>query len=95
MDSLSNGDDFFWNSQETLLAARRLLSVTCDCCEQLTENWDIAEPSQSILALLQINNPEAWQPKSRGFVGLLCPTFSDSQMGRSLGVDEIDGKSRC
>ncbi|CAK9080327.1 unnamed protein product [Durusdinium trenchii] len=45
-------------TKETLLAARRLLSVTCDCCEQLTENWDIAEPSQSILALLQINNPE-------------------------------------
>ncbi|CAK9065912.1 unnamed protein product [Durusdinium trenchii] len=45
-------------TQETLLAARRLLSVTCDCCEQLTETWEILEPSQSILALLQIRNPE-------------------------------------
>ena len=26
-------------TEDVLSAARQLLSVTCDCCEQLTPNW--------------------------------------------------------
>ena len=45
-------------TEDLLSAARRLLSVTCDCCEQLTDSFDIDQPSQKALALLQIKNPE-------------------------------------
>ncbi|CAE7531244.1 unnamed protein product [Symbiodinium sp. CCMP2592] len=41
-----------------LSAARRLLSVTCDCCEQLSDSFEVMQPSQNVLALLHIKNPE-------------------------------------
>ena len=41
-----------------LSATRRLLSVACDCCEQLSENFEVMQPSQNVLALLHIKNPE-------------------------------------
>eukprot|EP00913_Durusdinium_trenchii_P014001 g13147.t1 len=45
-------------TEDVLSAARQLLSVTCDCCEQLTPNWEIVGPSQRALCLLQIPRPE-------------------------------------
>ncbi|CAE7810360.1 unnamed protein product [Symbiodinium sp. CCMP2456] len=41
-----------------LSATRRLLSVTCDCCEQLSDSFEVMQPSQNVLALLHIKNPE-------------------------------------
>ena len=41
-----------------LSAASRLLSVTCDCCEQLSDSFEIVQPSQNALALFHIKNPE-------------------------------------
>ncbi|CAJ1388966.1 unnamed protein product [Effrenium voratum] len=36
-----------------LNAARRLLSVTCDCCEQLSHDWRILQPSQRWLEIIR------------------------------------------
>ncbi|CAE7177509.1 unnamed protein product, partial [Symbiodinium microadriaticum] len=41
-----------------LSATRRLLSVTCDCCETLSDDFEVVQPSQNILAMLHIQNPE-------------------------------------
>ena len=40
--------------EQMLLATRRLLSVLCDSCEQLTHEWEVIEPSPSLLELLGI-----------------------------------------
>lgn len=40
--------------QQILAAARRLLSVTCDCCEQLSNNWDLLNPTRRAMELLQL-----------------------------------------
>ncbi|CAE7603675.1 unnamed protein product, partial [Symbiodinium pilosum] len=40
-------------TENVLSAARKLLSVTCDCCERLSHKWDIIEPTQRVLELLR------------------------------------------
>ncbi|CAE7791634.1 pqsA [Symbiodinium sp. CCMP2592] len=40
-------------TENILSAARKLLSVTCDCCEKLSHEWDIVEPTQRVLELLR------------------------------------------
>lgn len=58
-------------TEKVLRAARRLLSVTCDCCERLTHHWQIVEPSRSILELLHLK--EDASAKLLPFLQFICP----------------------
>lgn len=42
--------------EQMLLATRRLLSVLCDSCEQLTHEWEVIDPSPPLLELLGIED---------------------------------------
>lgn len=66
-------------TDDLLAAARRLLSVTCDCCEQLTDRLEMVEPSQNTLAMLQIKNPEedARNAMSLPFLQFICTEDQD------------------
>ena len=58
-DQIQKRETDIKETQQVLLAARRLLSVVCDCCEQLTHNWEIMRPSHRILELLQVQVEKA------------------------------------
>eukprot|EP00435_Cladocopium_sp_Y103_P029811 s3001_g7.t1 len=58
-------------TEKVLRAARRLLSVTCDCCERLTHDWQIVEPSRAILDLLRLK--EDASAKLLPFLQFICP----------------------
>lgn len=58
-------------TEKVLRAARRLLSVTCDCCERLTHDWQIVEPSRGILDLLRLK--EDASAKLLPFLQFICP----------------------
>ncbi|CAL1168810.1 unnamed protein product [Cladocopium goreaui] len=58
-------------TEKVLRAARRLLSVTCDCCERLTHHWQIVEPSRGILELLHLK--EDASAKLLPFLQFICP----------------------
>ena len=68
-------------TEDLLSAARRLLSVTCDCCEQLTDRFEVVQPSQNALALLQIRNPEEESQLESGtslpLLQFICPDDHD------------------
>ena len=47
-------EDELRKSQGHMSALQRLLSVTCDCCEELAQNWEILWPSRAIWDLLRL-----------------------------------------
>jgi len=57
-------------NEKVVLGARRLLSVTCDCCERLSHDWQIVGPSQSTLGLLQVRDPVM---SRLPFLQFICP----------------------
>eukprot|EP00434_Breviolum_minutum_P018493 symbB.v1.2.016311.t1/scaffold1148.1/size135353/1 len=57
-------------NEKVLLGARRLLSVTCDCCERLSHDWQIVGPSQSTLGFLHVRDPVM---SRLPFLQFICP----------------------
>ncbi|CAK9043234.1 unnamed protein product [Durusdinium trenchii] len=43
------------DTESILKAAKGLLAVMCDCCEQLSHNWEVLQPSNKILEMFRIS----------------------------------------
>lgn len=56
--------------EQFVRAAKRLISVVCDSCDLLSQDWEVRQPSQKILQLLHM---EIWQEQGPlDFLSYVC-----------------------
>lgn len=70
--------DLHIKEREALLnAAKSLLAVMCDCCEQLSHDWKILQPSDKVLEMFRFPNLRKERPKNFDLVQCIAVEDQD------------------